>query len=179
MSSASQHLGIKKDYGQPVLDEVKEKRFAIVTAEWNDEITEALRQGAVDTLSEHGITEENIVSQFVPGSYELTLAAQWMAARPDIDAVLCLGCVVQGETRHFDFICDAVATGLMQVNMRYSKPVVFGVLTTENQQQAKERAGGSYGNKGSEAALTALKMLSLRKNLDDSEAKKPIGFYRK
>jgi 6,7-dimethyl-8-ribityllumazine synthase len=141
------------------------KRFAIVVSEWNEEVTEALYHGAYQTLIDQGATEENIISQTVPGSYELTLGAQWMAEQENIDAVICLGCVIQGETKHFDFICDAVAHGLTHVSMKFNKPVIFGVLTPNTHQQALDRAGGKHGNKGDEAAITAVKMLGLKENL--------------
>ncbi|MEY4931381.1 MAG: hypothetical protein RI909_2105 [Bacteroidota bacterium] len=97
----------------------------------------------------------------MPGSFELPLAAQWMAEKKDIDAVICLGCVIQGETPHFDYICQAVANGIMKVNLKTNKPVAFGVLTTLNKKQAMDRAGGKYGNKGEEAAITVAKMLEI------------------
>lgn len=134
-------------------------RIALVVAEWNEEITEALYQSAVATLLSHGVTKENIIRKNVPGTFELSLGAQWMAQRDEIDAVICLGCVIQGETPHFDYICQAVAYGLTEVGLKTGKPVIFGVLTTLNKQQAFDRAGGKYGNKGEEAALTAIKML--------------------
>jgi len=135
------------------------KKVAVVVSEWNEEVTESLYQGAMETLLLHGIKKENIIRKNVPGSFELTLAAQWMAVEDNIDAVICLGCVIQGETRHFDFICDAVANGITNVAIKYNKPVIFGVLTTENQKQALDRSGGKHGNKGDEAAITAVKML--------------------
>ncbi|EMR02985.1 6,7-dimethyl-8-ribityllumazine synthase [Cesiribacter andamanensis] len=147
------------------LIDISQKRFAILVSEWNEEVTEALYHGALQSLLEHGAKESHIISQTVPGSYELSLGAQWMAQRDDVDAVICLGCVIQGETRHFDFICDAVAHGITQVSLKYNKPVIFGVLTPNTQQQALDRAGGKWGNKGDEAALTAIKMLGLQQNL--------------
>jgi 6,7-dimethyl-8-ribityllumazine synthase len=141
------------------LADISHKTFAILVSEWNTEVTEALYTGAVNTLISYGASPENLVRRNVPGSYELSLAAQWMAQRHDIDAVICLGCVIQGETRHFDFICQAVATGLTEVALKYNKPVIFGVLTPDNQQQALDRAGGKHGNKGDEAAMAAIKML--------------------
>jgi len=135
-------------------------RFAIIVAEWNEAITDALYHGAVASLLAHGVKKENILRKNVPGSFELTLGAQWMAEREGIDAVICLGCVIQGETPHFDYICQAVAYGITEVGLKTNKPVVFGVLTTLTKQQAFDRAGGKYGNKGEEAALTAIKMLS-------------------
>lgn len=140
-------------------------KFAIVVAEWNYEITGALAQGAVDTLKKHGATEQNIEVKHVPGSFELTLGAQYMAEFTDADAIIILGCVIQGETRHFDFICQGVTQGITQLNMKYNKPFIFGLLTTDNQQQALDRSGGRLGNKGDEAAVTAIKMLALKEEL--------------
>lgn len=136
------------------------KKFAIVVAEWNEEITEALYEGAVDGLVNNGVKRNNIIRKNVPGTFELTLGALWMAEKKQIDAVICLGCVIQGDTPHFDYICQAVAYGVTEINIKTKKPVIFGVLTTLNSKQALERAGGKYGNKGEEAALTALKMLN-------------------
>ncbi|MGM0579396.1 MAG: 6,7-dimethyl-8-ribityllumazine synthase [Bacteroidota bacterium] len=144
---------------------LQDKIFAIVVSEWNEEVTESLYNGAYETLLENGIPKENIQKHYVPGSFELSLGAQWMAERKEIDAVICLGCVIQGETKHFDFICDAVAHGITNVSLKYNKPVIFGVLTPNTQQQALDRAGGKHGNKGDEAAFTALKMLGLAKGL--------------
>ena len=148
------------DYSTNNLKKVSDKKFALIVSEWNETVTESLFEGALQTLLEHGVPRENIIRKNVPGSFELTLAAQWMAEKEDIDAVLCLGCVIQGETRHFDFICSAVAHGITEVNLKFNKPVIFGVLTPDSQQQALDRAGGKHGNKGDEAAITALKMLS-------------------
>ena len=135
------------------------KRFAIVVAEWNEEVTDALYESAVTTLKSNGVKAENILKKSVPGTFELSLGALWMGEKKDIDAVICLGCVVQGETPHFDYICQAVAYGITEAGLKTRKPVIFGVLTTLNKQQALDRAGGKYGNKGEEAALTAIKML--------------------
>jgi 6,7-dimethyl-8-ribityllumazine synthase len=143
----------------------KKYSIGIVVAEWNTEITHALMNGAIDFLKEKGVKDKNINVKFVPGSFELALAAKWMADTIDIDAVITLGCVIQGETRHFDFICDACANGVMKVGLDSGKPVVFGVLTTNDLQQALERAGGKHGNKGIEAAETALKMLLLKEQI--------------
>lgn len=136
------------------------KKFAIIVAEWNEEITGSLYESAVATLLEHGVKNENIIRKNVPGTFELSLASLWMAKEKKIDAVICLGCVIQGETPHFDYICQAVAYGITEAGLKSEKPVIFGVLTTLNKQQALDRAGGKYGNKGEEAALTAIKMLS-------------------
>jgi len=138
-------------------------KFGIVVADWNNEITYSLRDGAYDTLLKHGANKNNITIINVPGSFELTLGAKFLAERGDLDAVICLGCVIQGETRHFDFICQSVTTGITELNLQYGIPVIFGVLTTNTAEQAMERAGGRLGNKGDEAAVTAIKMVALKK----------------
>ena len=141
------------------VQDISDKTFGIIVSEWNEDVTEALYSGAYQTLIDNGAKKENIIRKNVPGSFELTLAAQWLAQEESIDAVICLGCVIQGETKHFDFICDAVAHGITNVGLKYNKPVIFGVLTPNTQQQAMDRAGGKHGNKGDEAAITAVKML--------------------
>jgi len=150
------------DHSARNLSDISTKKFALVVSEWNDQVTGALYSGAYDTLIKQGAKKENITTQYVPGSFELTLGAQWMAEKKDIDAVICLGCVIQGETRHFDFICDAVAHGITNVSLKFNKPVIFGVLTPNTLQQALDRAGGKHGNKGDEAAITAIKMLAIK-----------------
>lgn len=137
------------------------KKIGIVVSSWNSEITEALYEGAKAALLAAGLRKRNLFLSRVPGSFELPLAAQWMAEQKSIDGVVALGCVIQGETPHFDYICQAVANGLMTVNLSSGKPVAFGVLTTLNKKQAEERAGGKLGNKGEEAALTVLEMLTV------------------
>lgn len=145
----------------PVRSRIKfsNKKIAIIVARWNEEITEALYDGAVQSLLSSGIKKNNIVRKTVPGSFELPLGALWVAEKKDIHAVICLGCVIQGDTPHFDYICQAVAYGITEAALKTKKPVVFGVLTTLNKRQAMERAGGKLGNKGEEAAITALEML--------------------
>jgi len=138
------------------------KGIAIVVSSWNDDVTGALQAGALEGLAAAGVSRLDIQVHQVPGSFELPLAAKWMAAKKDIEAVICLGCVIQGETRHFEFICEAVARGIMEVGLEEEKPVIFGVLTTDTKQQALDRAGGKYGNKGEEAAQSALQMLALK-----------------
>lgn len=135
------------------------KKIGIVVSSWNTEITESLYESAMATLLAAGLRKRNIVVSRVPGSFELPLAAKWMTDQKGIDGVVALGCVIQGETPHFDYICQAVANGLMKVNLSSGKPVAFGVLTTLNRKQAEERAGGKLGNKGEEAAMTVLMML--------------------
>ncbi len=162
MSSADKNLSV---FAADSLPDSRTKRFAITVAEWNTEVTEALYRGAYDTLIRYGAQPENIIRGNVPGSFELTLAAQWFAQRTDIDAVICIGCVIQGETKHNDYINHAVAQGLTNVGLATGKPVIFGVLTPNTQQQALDRAGGIHGNKGDEAAITAIKMLGLMSEL--------------
>ena len=139
---------------------MQNRKFALIVSEWNEEITESLYNGAVEALLDHGVIKDNILRKNVPGSFELPIGAQWMAEQDQVDAVICLGCVIQGETRHFEFICQAVAQGLTQVGLKYSKPVIFGVLTTDTLQQAIDRSGGRHGNKGDEAAATAIRLLN-------------------
>jgi 6,7-dimethyl-8-ribityllumazine synthase len=162
MASAQKNLS---DYKKTKLLIKEDTGIGIVVSEWNEEVTDALAQGALKTLQENGIKPENIKVKYVPGTFELALGAQYMLEYTDVEAVLCLGCVIQGETRHFDFICDAAANAIAKVGLDYHVPVIFGVLTTDNQQQALDRAGGKHGNKGDEAAITALKMISLENTL--------------
>jgi len=171
MATALKNLS---EYTSSGFGDLSQTRIGIVVSEWNDQITNALFQGAMETLIKEGVNEKNIFVKTVPGSFELTYGAQNLIrqhielveheragsiAEIRIDAVICLGCVIQGETRHFDFICEAVANGITNVSTVFNKPVIFGVLTTDNLQQAIDRSGGKHGNKGVEAAITALKML--------------------
>ncbi|GAB3039638.1 6,7-dimethyl-8-ribityllumazine synthase [Spirosoma pulveris] len=147
------------------LPDITHRKFGILVSEWNTEVTEALFEGAFQTLLTHGAKAEHIIRGNVPGSYELSLASLWFAQRDDIDAVIALGCVIQGETKHNDYINHAVAQGLTNVSLKTGKPVIFGVLTPNDQQQAIDRAGGKHGNKGDEAAITAIKMLGLQQQV--------------
>ena len=153
-------------YNPEMIPSARSMKFGIVVSDWNQEITYAMRDAAVDTLIRHGAEAENILVKHVPGSFELTLGAQLLAENDVFDAIICIGCVIQGETRHFDFICQGVTQGITQLNMVYNIPVVFGVLTTDNLQQAIDRAGGKHGNKGDEAAITAIKMVALKRELE-------------
>ena len=166
MSSADKNLS---EYRKTELKIKEESIIGIVVSEWNEEITDSLLEGALQGLEENGISKENINVKYVPGTFELALGAQWMAEYTDSEAIICLGCVIQGETRHFDFICQAAANSIAKVGLDYHIPVIFGVLTTDNQQQALDRAGGKYGNKGFEAAITALKMISLENQLFEED----------
>ena len=145
--------------------------FGIVVSDWNEEITGALLRGAVSRLRAAGAIEKNIIISHVPGSFEIPLGAQLLAENHNPDAVICLGCVIQGETRHFDYICLGVTRGIADLNLKYNKPFIFGVLTTGNIEQARQRAGGKLGNKGDEAAATAIRMISLKKNMEPSDVK--------
>jgi 6,7-dimethyl-8-ribityllumazine synthase len=148
-----------------VPDAVK-MRFGIVVSDWNREVTHALLEGTLKTLKKHGTTDNNIVIKHVPGSFELTLGAQFLAEYDDLDAVICIGCVIQGETPHFSYICQSVTQGITQLNLEYNIPFIFSVLTTLNLQQALDRAGGKHGNKGDEAAVTAIKMAALQREME-------------
>ena len=150
------------EYDLKAVPDGSEMRFGIVVSEWNYEITGALMRGAVETLQKHGVPDDNIFVKHVPGSFELTLGGQFFAEYTKVDAIILLGCVIQGETRHFDFICQGVTKGVTDLNLKFNIPVIFGLLTTENQQQALDRAGGRLGNKGDEAAYTAIKMVALQ-----------------
>jgi len=142
-------------------------RFGIVVSEWNQDITYSMRDGAYETLIRHGADKSNIYITYVPGSFELTLGAKLLAEKGSFDAIICIGCVIQGETKHFDFICQSVTQGITELNLAYGIPFIFGVLTTNSQEQAKERAGGKYGNKGDEAAITAIKMIAMKLELEE------------
>jgi len=159
MSSVHKNLSIFKTENLP---DISWKKFVVLVAEWNDDITEALAQGAINTLLKYGAKDANVLKVYVPGSFELSYGAQVYAQKEEIDAIIAIGCVFQGETKHNDYINHAVAEGLTEVSLKYNKPVIFGVLTPNTHQQAADRAGGKLGNKGDEAAITAIKMLGLK-----------------
>jgi 6,7-dimethyl-8-ribityllumazine synthase len=148
------------DYDKATIPNAKDFRFGIVVSEWNDTITEGLLKGAVDALIENNVSENNILRWNVPGSYELIFGCKKMQEQ-DLDAVIAIGSVIQGETKHFDFVCDAVSQGIKDLNILHNIPVIFCVLTDNNMQQAIERSGGKHGNKGTEAAIAAIKMAHL------------------
>lgn len=132
--------------------------FGIVVSEWNPKVTGALLDGAVKTLEKHGTLPENIHVKTVPGSFELVYGAQQMCKNDGFDAIIILGCVVRGETPHFDYICEGVTHGISYLNASQNIPVIFGLLTTNDLEQAVERSGGKFGNKGDECAVVAIKM---------------------
>ena len=139
----------------------KGKKVGIVYAEWNSDITYALRDGAVNTLIANGVEEKNIALYSVPGSFELIYGAAQMVKSKKYDSVIAIGCVIRGDTPHFDYICEGVTEGLTKLNVEYDTPVIFGLITTNNHLQAQERSGGRLGNKGDECAVTALQMMAL------------------
>ncbi|MGB0806256.1 MAG: 6,7-dimethyl-8-ribityllumazine synthase [Salibacteraceae bacterium] len=142
-------------------------KVAIIRSEWNEDITNNLANGAEEALLENGVLPENIYKLDVPGAFELPLAAQWVADKEDIDAVICIGTVIRGETSHFDFVSQGVSQGVKDVALKSGKPIIFGVLTDDTKQQSIDRSGGIHGNKGIEAGITALKMLGLRDALNN------------
>ena len=139
----------------------KNVKIGIIISEWNSEITKKLYDGAKKTLIDFGYND--IITEYVPGSFELPIASQIILEKNSLDAVICLGCVIKGETKHFDFICNTTANGIKDVSLKYNIPVIFGVLTDNNIQQSIERSGGKFGNKGVEAAISAIKMISILK----------------
>ncbi len=146
----------------PSADVLKRQRYAIIVANWNSDITYPMAQGALDTLEKHGVDEDNIVLLHVPGTVELTYAAaRTINEYADMDAIIVIGCVIQGETPHFDYVCQSVTQGVAILNAQGHVPVIFSVLTTLNKQQALDRAGGKLGNKGIEGAVTAIHMANL------------------
>ena len=148
------------DYDKTLIPNAKDLRFGIVVSEWNDTITEGLFNGAFQTLIDNGVAETNIVRWNVPGSYELIFGCKKMQQQ-DVDAVIAIGSVIQGETKHFDFVCEGVSQGIKDLNVLHDIPVIFCVLTDHTMQQAVERSGGKHGNKGTEAAIAAIKMAVL------------------
>lgn len=138
-------------------------KIGIVVSEWNESITKALLEGAKKTLKENGVHDDDIVIEIVPGSFELIFGCSRMAKKHKVDAVIAIGCVIRGDTPHFDYICQAVSSGISKINVEGDVPVIFGLLTTNSQEQAEERSGGILGNKGDEYAITALKMVALAK----------------
>lgn len=140
-------------------------RFGIVVSEWNENITKGLLDGAITALKDNGAKDDDIIVQFVPGSFELPLGAQHLFEAKDVDGVVCLGSVVQGETKHFDFVCHGTTQGIMDVSLKYNKPVIFGLLTDNTMQQAIDRSGGKYGNKGIDCAIACIKMIDAKQQL--------------
>jgi 6,7-dimethyl-8-ribityllumazine synthase len=162
MSSKDKNLSTYDEQNMP---SAKSLSFGIVVADWNAEITHALYEGCLSTLLKHGTLEKNIHTAQVPGTFELAAAAQMLEHAYKLDAVICIGCVIKGETSHNEYINHSVAQALQQLSLEHKKAFIFGVLTPNDQQQALDRAGGKYGNKGVEAAQTAIRMAALRQEL--------------
>lgn len=171
MSSADKNLS---SYNESDLPSAEELKFGIVLSDWNEEITHALYKGCYDTLIKHGAKAENIHTLQVPGTFELPQGARILNKNRNLDATICIGCVIKGETSHNEYINMSVAQSLQNMAIATSKPFVFGVLTPNNMEQALDRAGGKYGNKGVEAAITALRMANLTSELEGENTS--IGF---
>lgn len=152
------------DYDINSVPDAKGMKMGIVVAEWNSTVTGALLQGALDTLHKHGVEEDDITVVTVPGSFELVYGSAQMALT-DVDAIIAIGCVIRGDTPHFDYICQGTTQGLAHLNATQNKPVIYGLLTTNDTQQAMDRCGGKLGNKGDECAVTAIKMIALSRRL--------------
>ena len=162
MSSSSYNL--QNMIAKPMPD-ASDMKIGIVVSEWNDNITEELLNGAVETLIKYGVKDDNIVVKSVPGSFELVFGCAQLCKSGIVDGVIAIGCVIRGDTPHFDYICSAATQGLADINTQYDVPVVFGLLTTNNLEQAEERSGGILGNKGNEYAITAIKMVDYARSL--------------
>lgn len=171
MASARKNLST---YDESNLPNAAEYAVGVVVADWNEDITHALYAGCFDTLTKHGVKEENLHVIQVPGSFELPAGARILAGREKLDAIICIGCVIKGETKHDEYINNAVAQGLVNLSIATGKPCIFGVLTPNTHEQALDRAGGKHGNKGVEAAVTALRMAELYRSKPDG--KRSIGF---
>ena len=157
MATANHNLS---NYDKNTIPNAKDFRFGIVVSEWNDTVTNGLYKGALDALIDCGAVPENIIKWDVPGSFELIYGSKKMIAQ-NVDAIIAIGCVIQGETKHFDFVCDGVTQGIKELNLTTDTPVIFCVLTDNNMQQSIDRSGGKHGNKGTEAAIAAIKMADL------------------
>ncbi|HPD64965.1 MAG TPA: 6,7-dimethyl-8-ribityllumazine synthase [Bacteroidia bacterium] len=172
-------MSVKKKPGSEIVqfsDELKEKiRLGIVVSEWNEKITGSLLEACKDCFKKHGFKEDQIIVHWVPGSFELAYGAQLLFEYSNVDAVACLGCIIKGETPHFHYISESTALTIGQLSLKYNRPVSFGVITSETEFHASDRAGGSKGNKGEEAAMAVLKMLKMKEELK-SDNRKSLGF---
>ncbi len=162
MATANRNLS---DYNKDFVPNGADFKIGIVVSEWNENITFNLLKGAETTLVENGVKPENIHVQFVPGAFELPLGAQLMLESRFLDGVIAIGCVIQGETKHFDFVCKAATSGIAKLNLKYSRPVTFCLLTDNTMQQSIDRSGGIHGNKGTECAIACMKMIELKRSL--------------
>jgi 6,7-dimethyl-8-ribityllumazine synthase len=167
MATALRNLS---EYDKDFVPNGADFKVGIVVSEWNDSITMNLLKGAKDALLENGVIERNILIRFVPGAFELPLGAQFMCEFTDVDGVIAIGVVIQGETKHFDFVCDAASQGIKDVNLEFNTPVAFCLLTDNNIQQSMDRSGGKHGNKGIECAIACMKMIAMKKDFMQNEA---------
>ncbi|NDV47225.1 6,7-dimethyl-8-ribityllumazine synthase [Paludibacter sp. 221] len=158
---STQNLSEYDVQGIPAKEILSKQKYAIAVADWNPQVTHALLDGAVNSLVECGVQQSNIKIVHVPGTFELTYAAKKLSQSGSYEAVIVLGCVIQGETPHFNYVCQGVTTGITKLNIDGKCPVIFGVLTTNTLQQAIDRAGGIHGNKGIEGGITAIKMANI------------------
>jgi 6,7-dimethyl-8-ribityllumazine synthase len=164
MATANKNLS---QYEKGTIPNGADFRIGIVVSEWNDDITTPLMNGAIEALRENGVKKKNIIVKNVPGTFELPLGCQFLLeSDEDMDGVIAIGCVIQGETKHFDFVCQGATQGIMAVNMEYNTPVSFCVLTDNTKQQSIDRSGGKHGNKGIECAVSLLKMIGLQEELN-------------
>ena len=167
MATALRNLS---EYDKDFVPNGADFKVGIVVSEWNDSITMNLLKGAKDALLENGVNEKNILIRFVPGAFELPLGAQFMCEFTDVDGVIAIGVVIKGETKHFDFVCDAATQGIKDVNLEFNTPVAFCLLTDNNIQQSMDRSGGKHGNKGIECAIACMKMIAMKKDFMQYEA---------
>lgn len=157
------------DYDKNTVPDGADYKVGIVVSEWNSSITDALMIGAKKALLENNVKEENILIHYVPGTFELPLGCQLILDNTDVDAVIAIGVVIQGETRHFDFVCQGATQGLMQIGLDYHTPVMYCVLTDNNIEQSLARSGGEHGNKGTDTAIAGLKMIALKRSLENTD----------
>ena len=160
MATANRNLS---EYNKEFIPNGADFKIGIVVSEWNENVTLNLLKGAKETLLENGVQENNIIIRFVPGAFELPLGCQFICESTNVDGVIAIGTVIQGETKHFDFVCDGATQGIKDVNLKYNTPISFCLLTDNTLQQSIDRSGGKYGNKGVECAIACLKMIKLKK----------------
>jgi 6,7-dimethyl-8-ribityllumazine synthase len=171
MATAQNNLS---NFDKNEIPDARKMKIGIVISQWNNKITDNLLDGAKNTLLELNLDESNIIIHYVPGTFELPLAAQYLLEHTNVQGVIALGSVIQGETKHFDFVCDGATNGIMNVSLKYNKPVILGILTDNNLQQAIDRSGGKHGNKGIECAVACVKMIALKNDIGSPKGK--IGF---
>ncbi|MDG2370586.1 MAG: 6,7-dimethyl-8-ribityllumazine synthase [Flavobacteriales bacterium] len=171
MATAQNNLS---NFDKTEIPDARKMIIGIVVSQWNNNVTDNLLKGAKDTLLDLNLVETNIIINNVPGTFELPLAAQYLLENTNVQGVIALGSVIQGETKHFDFVCDGATNGLMNVSLKYNKPVIMGILTDNTLQQAIDRSGGKHGNKGVECAVACVKMIALKKEIGSPKGK--IGF---